>query len=82
MLQKHSNFEHTQPGDVMLVIERRDGESMKIFPARSVDPNMTVQELFADGPILIKIQTRNPKRAKIVIDAPAALMVARSELVE
>ena len=37
----------------MLVLTRRPSESLILYPSDSIDPNMTVRELFADGPIEI-----------------------------
>lgn len=64
----------------MLVLSRRCGESLLIFPDEGVASELTVAELFAGGPLEITIVKFNGRQARIAIDAPAELMVLRSEL--
>ncbi len=66
----------------MLTLSRQEGESLFIDLEDSVDPNMTVGELFADGPIEILVSTIKRGSVKIGIDAPKELNVARNELIE
>lgn len=66
----------------MLVLTRQEGETILIYPEEGVDPDMTVGELFANGPIPIGIADIQGKSIKIAIDAPLALEILRSELVE
>ncbi len=64
----------------MLTLTRKEGESFYLYPDESLDPNMTIQELF-DKPIRIElhwIETRSVARIKI--DAPASIKIAREEL--
>ncbi len=66
----------------MLVLTRRDSESLVIRPAASLDPQMTVAELFADGPIVVHVIGIKGRQAKVGIEAPPALDIARSELLD
>jgi len=65
----------------MLILTRKSGQRILIGPSDAVDPNMTVGELFANGPIEIHYlgASRN-KVPRIGIDAPKELKVMRSEL--
>ena len=62
----------------MLVINRKDGESILIYPSLDVDPDMTVKELFS-LPIRIKVYS-NQNETKVCIEAPQTLNVDREEL--
>lgn len=64
----------------MLVLERRSGESVLIFPSEEVDPNMTIGELFAKGPIRVAVKCRVPGSVKLAISAPSAMKILRDEL--
>ena len=64
----------------MLVLTRRDSESIHIRPDAALDPQMTVAELFADGPIVVHVVGIKGRQAKIGIEAPPTLDIARSEL--
>ena len=66
----------------MLVLSRRKDESLFIYPSLDVDPNMTVAELFKDGPIKVMLTSIANKQASIGIDAPQSLAVARAEVVD
>ena len=39
----------------MLLLVRHENESLFIQPAKDVDPNMTIAELFKDGPLEIYV---------------------------
>ena len=52
-----------------------------IFPDDDIDPNMTVQELFRDGPIEIKVKSYSSTQARFTIRAPKELLILRDELV-
>ena len=62
----------------MLVINRKDGESILIYPSLDVDPDMTVKELFS-LPIRIKVYS-NQNETKVCIEAPRTLNVTKEEL--
>lgn len=63
----------------MLVLSRRADESITIQPADGVDGNMTMAELFANGPIEITLLGGTGKRVKMGIDAPEQLSIRRKD---
>ena len=63
----------------MLVLTRTTGESILIYP-EDIPEGMTVEELFADGPIEIMVTETRPNQCKIGIDAPEDLKILREEL--
>jgi len=66
----------------MLTLERKEGESIIIQPSPDLDPSLTVTELFANGLIEITIKDIKPGKAKILIDAPQELSIAREEILD
>lgn len=42
----------------MLMLSRREGESILISSSQKADPSMTLAELFANGPIELVVQER------------------------
>ncbi|HED18044.1 MAG TPA: carbon storage regulator [Gammaproteobacteria bacterium] len=64
----------------MLVLTRRVGESILIFPSDELSPGTLVSALFGDGPIQVTLTRTNGNQARIGIVAPAALTIAREEL--
>lgn len=64
----------------MLILSRRIGETLTIEPAQDLDPDMTVRELFASGPLVVAFMELNGRQARIGIAAPNVLKVVRSEL--
>ena len=66
----------------MLVLTRRPGESILIDIPEDLDPNTPVSELFANGPMEVRILSRKASTVRIGIDAPEELEIMRSELVE
>ncbi len=66
----------------MLILTRRPGESVFIDIAESVDPDMTVAELFADGPIEIVILGVKGNQVRVGTQASDRLTILRDELVE
>lgn len=64
----------------MLVLTRRTGESIHIYPSADIPPDMTVAELFRDGPFEIHIRKINPGQVRISIKAPRELTILRHEL--
>jgi sRNA-binding carbon storage regulator CsrA len=66
----------------MLVLSRRADESILIQPADGVDGNMTMAQLFANGPIQITLLGGTGRRVKMGIDAPEQLSIRRKDLPE
>ena len=64
----------------MLNLTRKEQESILIFPAEDLDPEMTVAELFSDGVIEIYLDKVKDIKVRIGIDAPKALNIVRGEL--
>jgi len=64
----------------MLVLTRRIGESIFIFPSKDLDPNTTVSELFGDEPIRITLTRVNGNQSRLGIVAPDELTIAREEV--
>jgi sRNA-binding carbon storage regulator CsrA len=61
----------------MLIVSRRDAESIVIRPADDIDPNMTLADLFKSGPIEITIFSAGNSRVKMGVQAPEALAIWR-----
>ncbi len=64
----------------MLVLTRRVGESIYIFPSDELDQGASVGELFENGPIQITLTRVNGNQARIGIVAPYTLTIAREEV--
>lgn len=64
----------------MLVLSRRADESIVIQPAAGVDGNMTLAELFANGPIQITLLGGTGRRVKMGIEAPEQLEIRRKDV--
>ena len=65
----------------MLVLSRKEGESIILYPSLEVDPDTTVAELFKGGPIRVMMGKLTHYQAQVCIEAPDVLQIARSELV-
>jgi sRNA-binding carbon storage regulator CsrA len=63
----------------MLVLSRRADESIVITVAEGTDPQLTLQELFANGPIQITLLGGSGKRIKMGIEAPTQLAIRRKD---
>lgn len=63
----------------MLIISRKDSESIQIQPIDNFNPNTTVADLFQDGPIEITIFATGQQRVKMGISAPEQLRIWRSD---
>ncbi|MEM8815880.1 MAG: carbon storage regulator [Pseudomonadota bacterium] len=61
----------------MLIVSRRDAESILIRPGDDIDPSMTLADLFRNGPIEITIFSANSKRVKMGVQAPEQLSIWR-----
>ncbi len=64
----------------MLVLTRRVGESVFIFPSDKLSPDTPISALFRDGPIQLTLTRINGNQARIGIVAPATLTIAREEV--
>jgi sRNA-binding carbon storage regulator CsrA len=63
----------------MLVVSRKEHESIRIEPIEGLDPSMTLREAFAHGCILVKLVHVGHKRVRLAIEAPAQLQVRRAD---
>jgi sRNA-binding carbon storage regulator CsrA len=61
----------------MLVVSRRSEESIQIDLADGVDGTLTLNDLFANGPIEITLLGGNGRRVKMGIAAPPQLSIRR-----
>lgn len=61
----------------MLIVSRRDAESILIRPGDSTDPKMTLGDLFSGGPIEITIFSSTNNRVKMGVQAPEQLSIWR-----
>jgi sRNA-binding carbon storage regulator CsrA len=66
----------------MLVLERKTGESILIYPNDDIRPEMTVAELFSNGPIKVAVKCRDHSAIKLAIDAPYNMKILRYELLD
>ncbi len=64
----------------MLVLSRRADESILIQPAEGADVSMTLQQLFANGPIQITLLGSTGRRVKVGIEAPEQLAIRRKDI--
>ena len=63
----------------VLVVSRKENESIKIEPLDGIDPSMTLHEAFAQGPIVLTLKHVGARRVRIVVEAPGALRIMRSQ---
>ncbi len=61
----------------MLIVSRKDAESILIRPDEGIDMKMTLADLFSKGPIEITIFSSNGTRVKMGVQAPDVLSVWR-----
>lgn len=61
----------------MLIVSRRDAESILIRPSENIDLTMTLGDLFSGGPIEITIFSSNNNRVKMGVQAPEQLSIWR-----
>ncbi len=66
----------------MLVLTRKEGESILIELSNDINPEMTVSKLFENGPIEIQYVKQGDKKIKLGLIAPDELTILRSELTE
>ena len=63
----------------MLVVSRRSDEAIQIKLADGADGTLTLNDLFAKGPIEITLLGGNGRRVKMGIAAPPELCIRRKE---
>ena len=63
----------------MLIVSRRDAESILIRPGDDIDLGMTLADLFSAGPIEITIFSSNGSRVKMGVQAPEQLTIWRKK---
>jgi sRNA-binding carbon storage regulator CsrA len=63
----------------MLVVSRRSDESIQIKLADGADGTLTLNDLFAKGPIEITLLGGNGRRVKMGIAAPPELCIRRKD---
>lgn len=61
----------------MLIVSRKDAESILIRPDEDIDPTMTLADLFSKGPIEITIFSSGANRVKMGVQAPKQLSIWR-----
>ena len=66
----------------MLILTRNENQSLYIFPSDNLNPDMTVQELFQNGAIEIKVTQILDTQVKLGINASKFLDVLREELMD
>lgn len=63
----------------VLVLSRKENESITIEPMDGIDPSMTLHEVFAHGPIVLTLKHVGERRVRILVEAPGALRIMRAE---
>ncbi len=64
----------------MLIVSRRDAESILIRPGDNNDLTMTLADLFRNGPIEITIFSSGKNRVKMGVQAPEQLSIWRKQV--
>jgi sRNA-binding carbon storage regulator CsrA len=65
----------------MLVLTRRVGESVFIYPSEDLNPDTPVSALFENGPIRVTLTRINGNQVRMGITAPPSLNIVREEVV-
>lgn len=65
----------------MLIVSRRNSESIEIRPGDDIDPQTTLADLFSQGPIEITIIAAGGSRVKMGVQAPDQLCIWRKSAV-
>lgn len=66
----------------MLTLSRRQGESLYLSLSDDIDPRTPVGEVFASGPIVVRIARLKQNSVKVCVGAPEGVIVIREELVD
>jgi len=61
----------------MLIVSRKDAESILIRPGDGIDPKTTLADLFQNGPIEITVFSAGNSRVKMGVQAPEQLAIWR-----
>ena len=64
----------------MLTLTRKEGESILISLSEDADPNLTLADLFANGPLALQVKSIKGKQVSLGFDAPKELLILRQEL--
>ena len=64
----------------MLILTRQPGQAFTIAPQLNLNPGTTVAELFAGGPIQVRVTSVKGDRVRIAVTAHGGLGIAREEL--
>ena len=59
----------------MLIVSRKDAESIEIRTGEDIDPSMTLADLFSQGPIEITIFSSSKNLVKMGVQAPEQLCI-------
>jgi sRNA-binding carbon storage regulator CsrA len=63
----------------MLIITRKIGEAVYLFPSDDIPDDMTVKEFFAVNQISVEIASISASQVKIGIDAPKTISILRDD---
>jgi sRNA-binding carbon storage regulator CsrA len=64
----------------VLLVSRKESESIRIEPAEGVDLSMTLRELFERGPILVTVVHTGLNRVRLAVHAPRRLGISRTRV--
>lgn len=64
----------------MLILTRQPGQAFSIAPQPNLSPATTVAELFAAGPISVRVMRIRGDRVRFGVEAHAGLCIVREEL--
>ena len=63
----------------MLILTRKPGQLLTLYPKHSLDSATTVAELFRDGPIEILVSRIDDGQVRIGVHAHPGLLIARDD---
>ena len=63
----------------MLLVSRREGEAVFIYPDEQLPKDMTVAELFAGKQISIEVKEISGNQVRFGINAPKTLTILRND---
>ena len=63
----------------MLVLSRKENESIVVEPAEGLDPTLTLREVFSSGAIVVTLKQVGLRTVRLVIEAPRTLKISRRE---
>ncbi len=64
----------------MLILTRKPGQSLSIYPQSTLDPGTPVEQFFAGGPIQVQVVGVQGPQVRLGVEAPAGLCIRREEL--